>query len=151
MPATPWKTTWVAIADGAKALVLVNEGTDAEPLLKVVSKSVLENPPTHAQGSDRPGRMPDTGAGHRSALDDTDWHEFEEARFVREFSARLNKAAHANRFDRLVLVAPPKVLGGLREALEKAAAARVVVEIAKDLTKHPVDEIERMIAGKPAG
>ena len=151
MPAHPWKTTWVAIADGAKALVLVNEGTDAEPLLKVVSKSELENPPTHEQGTDRPGRMPDTGQGHRSALNETDWHEFEEQRFVRELSARLNKAAHANRFDRLILVAPPKVLGELRDELEKAAAERVVDEIAKDLTKHPVDEIEQAIARKPAG
>jgi protein required for attachment to host cells len=95
--------------------------------------------------------MPDTGKGHRSALNETDWHEFEEQRFVREFSARLNKAAHASRFDRLILVAPPKVLGELRDELEKAAAERVVDEIAKDLTKHPVDEIERAIARKPAG
>ena len=150
MPPKPWKTNWVAIADGAKALILVNEGTDAEPLLKVLSKSELENPPTHAQGTDRPGRMPDAGPGQRSALDETDWHEFEERRFVHEFSARLNEAAQADRFDRLVLVAPPRVLGELRGELDKPVAERLVREIAKDLTKHPVSEIERLIAEEAA-
>lgn len=148
MPTTAWKVTWIALADGAKALILVNEGSDSEPLLRVVTKSGLENPPTHEHGTDRPGRMPGPGAVHRSAVDQTDWHEFEETRFVREFSARLSRAASAGRFDRLILVAPPKVLGELREALEKAAAARVVDEVAKDLTKHPVAEIERLIARK---
>lgn len=149
MPPKPWKVTWVALADGAKALILLNEGTDAKPLLKVVSKSELENPPTHEQGADRPGRMPDTGAGQRSTLDETDWHEYEEARFVRELSARLSRAARAGRFNRLVLVAPPKVLGELRDALEPAATERVIAEVAKDLTGHPVDAIERLIARAP--
>ena len=151
MPPTPWKVTWIALADGAKALLLVNEGTDAEPLLAVMSKAELENPPTHEQGTDRPGRYPDPSGGQRSAVQETDWHQFEEARFVREFSARLNRAAQANRFDRLVLVAPPKVLGELREALAKPASARVVAELAKDLTKHPINQIERLIARAPGG
>ena len=146
MPPKPWKTTWVVIADGAKALILLNEGTDAEPLLSVVSKSEIENPPARAQGTDRPGRMPDTGARQRSTMEETDWHEFEERRFVQEISARLNGAAQSRRFDRLVLVAPPRVLGELRGELEEPAAERVVHEIAKDLTRHPVSEIERLIA-----
>lgn len=149
MPPTAWKVTWVALADGAKALILVNEGTDAEPLLKVLAKSELVNPPTREHGTDKPGRMPDTGPAQRSALADTDWHAFEEARFVREFAGRLNRAAGAGRFDRLVLVAPPKVIGELRAALAPAAADRLVGEVPKDLTAHPVSEIERLIAKAP--
>lgn len=150
MPATAWKTTWVAVADGAKALVLVNEGSDAEPLLRVLAKAELENPPSREQGTDKPGRYPDPAGGQRSAVETTDWHAFEEARFVREFAGRLNRAARAGRFDRLILAAPPKVLGGLRAALSPQAAERVAAELPSDLTGHPVSAIERLI-GKALG
>lgn len=139
------KTTWVAVADGAKALVLLNEGTDAAPRLHVLAKSEFENPPTRAQGTDRPGRMPDSGPGQRSALETTDWHEFEEQRFVRDFAERLNRAAERDRFDRLILVAPPKVLGELRPALAPAVTERLDAELPNDLTSHPLDEIERLL------
>jgi len=42
------KITWVAVADGGKALVLVNDGSDSEPLLSVLAKDELENPRTQA-------------------------------------------------------------------------------------------------------
>lgn len=141
MTAKAWKTTWVAVADGARALILVNDGTDEAPVLSVISKTVLENPPTREQGTDRPGRYPDPGAGQRSAVGGTDWHEFEEAKFVREFASRLNRAADLGHFDRLVLAAPPKVLGQLRPELSRATAERLAAEVPNDLTKHPVDEI----------
>lgn len=146
MPRSDWKTTWVAVADGCKALILVNEGTDADPLLRVVSKSELDNPPSRALGTDRAGRMPGPMARQRSAVETTDWHAFEEARFVREFAKRLDHAGQREKFDRLILVAPPRVLGELRAALPAHVRARLVTEVASDLTKHPVSEIEMRIA-----
>lgn len=140
------KITWAAVADGGKALLLVNDGSDDAPVLRVLAKSELENPPAREQGTDRPGRRPDTGVGQRSAMETTDWHEFEESRFVAEFAERLNRAAGRGQFERLILVAPPKVLGQLRPALSADAAATVVAEIGSDLTKHPVDAIESHIA-----
>lgn len=151
MPTTAWKTTWVAVADGAKALVLVNDGTDAAPLLRVLAKAELDNPPAREQGTDKPGRYPGPIGGQRSAVETTDWHEFEEAHFVREFADRLNRAALAGRFDRLILAAPPKVLGGLRAALSPQAAARVTAELPKDLTRLPVSEMERLIGNALRG
>jgi protein required for attachment to host cells len=45
----------------------------------------------------------------------------------------------------LVIVAPPRILADLRRALHPDVKARVVAEINKDLSKHPVWEIERRI------
>jgi len=140
------KTTWIAIADGGKAMLLVNDGTDATPVLRVLSKAELENPPTRDQGTDRAGRRPDPGAGQRSAMEATDWHQFEESRFIAEFAARLNRAAERGQFERLVLVAPPRVLGELRPALSAATAAALAAEIGSDLTGHPVDQIGTHLA-----
>lgn len=145
------KTTWIAVADGGKALVMVNDGTDRAPVLRVLAKRELDNPSTHAQGADQPGRRAAPTSGQRSAMETTDWHAFEELRFIDEFSGRLNRAAMRGQFERLILVAPPKVLGRLRQALSDQTAACVVAVIGSDLTKHPVDIIEEHIAKALAG
>ena len=44
-----------------------------------------------------------------------------------------------------MLVAPPKVLGMLREDMHKEVTDRVVAEIGKNLTGHPVAEIEKLV------
>jgi protein required for attachment to host cells len=140
------KITWAAVADGGKALLLVNDGTDADPVLRVLAKSELENPPTREQGTDQAGRRDGTGVGQRSAMETSDWHEFEEAHFVAELAGGLNRAAERGQFERLILVAPPKVLGQLRPALSGQVAGTLVAEIGSDLTKHPVDQIEQLVA-----
>jgi protein required for attachment to host cells len=137
--------TWVMVGDGEKALFLRNEGDKEYPNLEVVRLLEHENPPTREQGADRPGRFPDGTGPQRSAVDNTDWHEIEKARFARTIAERLYEAAHRGRFKRLIIVAPPRVLGELRHELHKEVTDRVVAEIDKELTKHPIEEIERIL------
>ena len=89
--------------------------------------------------------MPDVGAGQRSALDDTDWHELAKERFAEDLAAILYKKAHAGEFERLVIVAPPATLGELRNTMHKEVAERVIGEIPKTLTNHPIDKIEKLV------
>lgn len=146
MPDIP-HDAWVLVADGEKALILRNEGDAEYPNLQVTRLIEQDNPATHEQGTDRPGRFSDGPSVHRSAVQETDWHRLAEERFARDLADRLYKAAHAGRFDRLILVAPPRTLGELRDALHKEVRARVIAEIDKDLTNHPVHEIEKIVAG----
>jgi protein required for attachment to host cells len=131
---------WIVVADGQKALFLRNAGTAVDPALHLIEKDVLDNPPTREQGADRPGRYPDAGQG-RSSVEQTDWHEFEKARFAKEIAAHLNHAAGHGAFDDLLLVAPASTLGELRPALDQNATAYLRAEIEKDLTNHPVPKI----------
>lgn len=133
----------VFVGDGAKALFLRNKG-DAE-LVNLVVERILEqeNPATRDQGTDRPGRSFASAGTHRSAMEQTDWHQLAEDRFVGEVADALYKQAHAGRFDKLIVVAPPKVLGGLRKAFHKEVADRIAAEVPKDLTKHPLHDIEK--------
>jgi len=134
---------WVVVADGAKALFLENAGTPDKPALQVFNAFEQENPKTAAQGVDRPGRLSDgMGSAHRSAVQETDWH-----RLAHEIAAVLDKNAQAGRFEQLVIVAPPVVLGELRKSLTKAVSGRITAEITKDLTGHPVHDIEKMLLG----
>lgn len=136
---------WVVVADGEKALFLYNEGDALYPTLRVFRELEHANPPSREQGTDRAGRLADVPDSHRSAVQTTDWHRIEKERFAREISDRLYKYAHEGRFKSLVLVAPPHVLGDLRKELHPEVASRVIAEVPKDLTKHPVDQIEALV------
>lgn len=137
--------SWVLIADGAKALFLENVGDAQDMHLQVVRKDRQDNPSSAEQGTDRPGRMSDGPSGHRSAMDDTDWHELGKQRFAKDLADTLYKYAHAGRFDRIVIVAAPSVLGDLRGELHVEVQSRIIAEVPKTLTGHPLDEIEKLL------
>lgn len=140
---------WVVVADGEKALFLYNEGDGLYPNLKVFREFEHENPPSREQGADRAGRYADASKLHRSAVENTDWHSIEKERFAREIADRLYRFAHAGRFEELILVAPPQVLGEMRKELHPEVTGRIVAEMPKDLTKHPVDKIEELLLREP--
>jgi protein required for attachment to host cells len=136
---------WILVADGEKALFLRNLTDHADPNFEVVSEREERNPPTSAQGTDRPGRYNDGPTVMRSAVEETDWHRLAEDRFADDLAEMLYQRAHRGAFDRIVLVAAPRVLGELRRVMHKEVADRVVAEIDKDLTNHPIDGIERVV------
>ncbi|WP_090330000.1 baeRF12 domain-containing protein [Nitratireductor aquibiodomus] len=136
---------WVVVADGEKALFLRNEGDATYPNLQVVRTIHEENPPSREQGTDRPGRLNDGHGAHRSAVDETDWHRIEKERFAVDVAERLYKLAHKGKFSKLVLVAPPLVLGELRKEMHKEVEDRVIGEVAKTLTNHTVGDIEKVL------
>ncbi|TPW32724.1 host attachment family protein [Pararhizobium mangrovi] len=136
---------WVVVADGEKALFLVNDGDELHPNLRVFRDLEQDNPPDRDQGTDKPGRSPNTGPSHSSAVQETDWHRLEKERFAKGIAERLYKQAHKGKFSSLVLTAPPQVLGDLRKELHSEVSDRIVAEVAKDLTHHTVDRIEKLL------
>lgn len=143
--ATLTNGTWVLVADGEKALFLRNDLDEQTPNLTVVREEEQDNPSDAEQSANRPGRMHDTGVGHRSAVQDTDWHQLAKDRFADELAQILYKQAHKHKFERIVLTAPPQVLGELRDKLHKEVQSRVVAEIPKTFTNHPIDQIEKRL------
>lgn len=147
----------IVVADGRRMLFLRNEGDAEFPNLKVETVREQNNPKTSEQGTDEPGSSfsnPGSGhqgssfgggASHRSGYEQTDFHQLEEDRFAGETAELLKKRALANGFDALIVVAPPRTLGELRKHYHKAVESRVVGEVAKDLTTHPVSEIEGIL------
>lgn len=141
---------WILIADGEKALFLVNDGDEDFPDFNVVRIEAQENPPTREHGTDSPGRFNDGPSVQRSAVGETDWHSFEKERFAHEVSGILYRQAHRGEFNRLVLVAAPKVLGTLRAEMHKEVADCVIAEVPKTLTNHPLDKVEQLLVAEVA-
>jgi protein required for attachment to host cells len=136
---------WVMVGDGEKALFFRNEGDATYPNLEVIDVLKHENPSTREQGSDRPGRTHSSVGTARSAMQETNWHKLEKHRFAKEIADTLYQAAHKGRYQKLILTAPPMIMGDLRKALHKEVSSRVVAEVSKDLTNMPPHEIERVL------
>lgn len=137
--------TLVVVTDSEKALFIRNLTDHENPHFEVTDEEHQDNPSDKEQSANRPGRMQDTGVQQRSALDDTDWHELAKERFAKDLSDLLYKEAHKGGFDRLVIAAAPQVLGVLRQELHQEVLDRLVADIPKNLTNHPVGKMEEII------
>jgi protein required for attachment to host cells len=138
---------WVVVCDGKKALVLENAGD--EKFLNLKTREVYEHPDlkTRELGTDAPGRAVNSVGAGRSALEPTDWHAQEEDRFLRKLAERLDAAVNDGHANALILIAPPRALGVLRQAYSRGLRGAVRAEIDKDLVRLPVHEIEKHLAG----
>lgn len=138
----------LVVADGRTAFILRNTGTAILPKFALVEE--LHNGHTaaaHEMGSDHPGRVHSSTGARRSAVEETDYHTQAEQRFAAHVAESVARLHGAGTFKTFVLVADPRTLAVLRSELPKPVQAAVVDEIAKDLTKHPLHEMERLLAG----
>lgn len=97
-------------------------------------------------GSDRPGRAFDShGQGRHAMSKEHDNTEQTAIRFAKQLSALLDDGRTRNQFARLVLVAEPRFLGQLREALSPATAAFVAASLDKDLPGVEARELSQQL------
>ena len=140
--------TWIVIADGARARVLVNKGVGkgVAPVEGAVFE--VEHPPSGELTTDRPGRSFDSVGGGRHAMEpSSDPRRRAKKAFLRELAAFLHKQAEAKAYDRLVILAPPQALGDLRGEISDQVQALVIAEEARDLAPVPNDEIPKHLEG----
>ncbi|PAY09618.1 host cell attachment protein [Bradyrhizobium sp. UFLA03-84] len=138
----------VFVGDGCKALFLFNEGDGLKPRLKVQQALKDENPPTHEQGSDKPGRALSGTEPNRSAVQQTDWHDVEKHRFARTVAGALDRLLRELQTEHLVVVAPPRTLADLRRSFSPTVQKSIVAELAKDLTGLSVSDISQYLAAR---
>lgn len=134
--------TWIVVADSEKALLLQNVTDHQDPNFEIIAREDQEPP---AMDADRAGRRPDSGPNQMSAMEQTDFHALARDRFARDLAELLYRHALKGRFDRLVIVASPQVLGALRGELHPVVADKVVAEVPKTLTNLPLRKLEQLI------
>lgn len=89
--------------------------------------------------TDREGRRFGGTAGHHHGVNgerSTERHEL--TSFAREVAQNIEAARVAHEFDRLVIVAGPRMLGLLREELPQPCREALAAEVAKDLSAQDV-------------
>ena len=86
----------------------------------------------------------------RPAMSETDFHQQEEDRWIKDAAEELKKRALRNDFDALAIIAPPKALGVLKKCLHKEVEKRVVVTLNKEMVGRPIPDIEELVVGEAA-
>lgn len=140
--------TWVLVADAGVARVY--ESTPAAAHLAELSNLTLEEtvPPGRELADDRPGRSnPGVGASRHGFQPTSDPRREMKRHFAGDVADMLDRQAAGQAFDKLVIAAPPTMLGDLRKALSDRVRALVTVELDKDLTKTPILDLEDYIEG----
>jgi protein required for attachment to host cells len=136
--------TIILVVDGARMLLLRNHGDTVYPDLRVVEHRQIEIPQNRDLLSDAPGLDMTRGHPGRSTLNEGDPHQAFEDQFVAAAADALAGLAGDGASD-IVVVAPPRALGVLRRHYAASVKPRIMRELDKDLTGHPVDAITRLL------
>jgi protein required for attachment to host cells len=139
--------TWILIADGARAKVYQNNGPGTGLRETGLPEMVGSHEPSRDINADRSGRMQSAPGGTMHQMDySSDPHREQKRVFAKDVADFLMLKERENAFDDLVIVAPAKTLGDLREVLDKSVASHVKMEIAKDLTQFSAQELPKHLS-----
>ena len=124
----------VVVADGEKLHVFRNIGHEGSPKLTAEPEPKVEQ--------DNHG----SGARHHLSSANPDHGQVEEDSHSAGVVAILNKEAISGKTKHLVVIASPRSLGEMRKHYSKQLSAVLLGEIAKDLTGHSIQDVEKAIA-----
>lgn len=135
----------VLVADGSKALLLRNTGTNMNLALEVEEIiNAPDNASTHEQGSDRPGRT--ASGSHRSNLGQIDLHRQKEERFFATVVKSVKAVWGDSSVTKIYIVAPPKALASIRKILPDILSKKIVAEYDKDIVNLSIDQLQRHLS-----
>jgi len=125
------KGTTIAVADGEKLSLFENTGDEAGLILAPVAADVDGD--GHGSGS------------RQNSSGNPDPSQSREDDFSSGVVDLLNKRVLDGQISGLVIIAAPRALGEMRKHYHKALTAKLLGEIAKDLTGHPMADVASTI------
>ena len=126
----------VALVDGEHFVLMRNTGPIFEPKLELVAEPKIKATVNGEGASDDRGGL-STAGSH------ADLAEIAHGVAVAQW---LNANALNGEIEQLVVVADPRTLGEMRPHFHKVLQARIVAELAKDLTRETPQRISETIA-----
>lgn len=140
----------VLVADGKKVLWLRNHGDSGMIDLRTESHDERSDPMDRDLKTDAPGTQASSVGHGRDTMEETNFHQQAEDRWIRDAAEEVNRRALKNDFDSLVVIVPPKALGQFRKKLHKEAERRIVLTVNKEMTDRPIPDIEELLVGEGA-
>lgn len=140
---TSW---WVLVTDSghARILAMAKHSPELRQLQELISDS--QHQTSRELQSDSSGRSlrHQSASGH-ALQPHSNAHDLAEEAFCAKVVKLLEQAATRHEFDRLAVLADPKTLGRLRKGMSKPLAARVEMELDRDLVHLPLHELSKRV------
>lgn len=137
-------TTYIVVADAARARLFTRDALQLEERESLV----------HAEGRLHEGDLvTDRGADVNESTSTTARSSGGESTatlhqakiFAKQVAERLYQARVDNSLEKLILVAPPKFLGLLRDKIDATTSKRIIHTLSKDLSKAAVSDIQQAV------
>ncbi|MBL0320009.1 MAG: host attachment protein [Alphaproteobacteria bacterium] len=140
--------TWILVADAGNARILQYEGP-FKPLTQVDGALFAHKHEMNHEfvSSDR-GRTAGRFAGSKHAFEwPTDPHQYEKKIFAKELTRFLG--AHEQDFQRLILVAPPEMMGNIHHETKAnhILTKKIYAKETKNLTRVPLHRMAQHLKG----
>lgn len=136
--------TWIAVLDGAQARFFVlRQGEEGQVFEETAAALTAES-----RDSQKPGRSFSPGKARGVVEPRKNARKLEKHDFVQDVAAVLDAAVAKHAFAHLVLVAPPRTLGELREVLTERVLETLTHEIPKAFTKLPPDALWKKLSSQ---
>ena len=134
--------TWILVADGARARLF--EAASPDDALNELA--CFANPGGRSHGRNFTTARPPTvnesvGAARHAIEPHTTLREKTTDRFARTIKDELERGRNDHRYERLVIVAPPRFLGALHGTFTKPLRECVVAEVKRNLTALRTSDI----------
>lgn len=138
-------TTYIVVADAARARVFTRDARKLEEKENLV----------HGEGRLHEG---DLVTGTTGSVDESTSHtrrasrgdsvalDHEAELFAKEIAQRIYQARVGNDMEKLILVAPPRFLGVLRDKLDAPTSKLILHSVDKDLTKASLADIQEAVS-----
>lgn len=141
------ETTWILVADAGRARVLRQSGAAGDLVAVEGLDFAHPIPKTADMVRDSLPRTFDSVGPGRHAIDPrSDPRRAEKKNFAKTLAETLDAGLAEKAFDKLVIVAPPRMIGDLRPHLSDAVKGRLERELLLDLSAAPIPEISRRLA-----
>lgn len=145
------KAIWVLVAERSRArLFELDSPTSPLRELKDWVNTRARLPKRTYETTEAPGRSFDSWGVQRHAMEPrTDPKQKEASQFAAELTQFLRDEHSRNRFDQLILVASPTMLGFLHKAMDDTVNTVVIAEVEKSLVKRSLQTIRAHLPSPP--
>lgn len=134
---------WIVVADTGRARFFERKQLRA----KLVEQSELEMIASPAATPrDRPPRVHESQGDARHIMEPRRTPRMAaQLKFLDQVTTFINAAAERDAFERLILCAPPRTLGMLREKLSDPTRKRLTATINRDFMHERVDQLQQRL------
>jgi protein required for attachment to host cells len=133
--------TWIVAADASRARIL--QVADPQRLVEI---EAFVNPDARLQDRDVDTDARTRFPGGHTADPEIGAVEHRNELFAKRVADYLDKARNDHRYERLVIVAAPKMLGQLRQELDKEVRKLVLDEVPKDLSWFNARDLQHSLS-----